>query len=161
MGAGKTSVGRALSKRLGMPFMDLDDVVESREGKSIPEMFQELGEAGFRQAEAAALRELCLTGDTSPKIVALGGGAFVQPQNAALIKSLNITTVFLDGPWDELLRRCLSENRVRPLCQEREKFRQLYEARREFYLKARCRVETAGKDVEAVAAEVACSLELE
>ena len=58
MGAGKTSVGRALSRRLGWRFEDLDDRIQAREGRSVSEIFQQSGEAGFRQAERAALAEL-------------------------------------------------------------------------------------------------------
>ena len=58
MGAGKTSVGRALGERLGWHFEDLDDRIRAREARSIPEIFEQSGEAGFRQSELAALREL-------------------------------------------------------------------------------------------------------
>jgi shikimate kinase len=58
MGAGKTSIGRALAQRLGWRFLDLDDLVESREGRSIAEIFHRLGESGFRIAETSTLKEL-------------------------------------------------------------------------------------------------------
>jgi shikimate kinase len=161
MGAGKTSVGRALSRRLGLRFEDLDDWIENREGKTIAQIFQEAGEAGFRTLETAALRELLAELDSLPRVVALGGGAFVQPVNAALIEEANAHSVFLDAPVKELLRRCEQENKERPLRQSPRQFRELYQKRRRSYMKAALRIETDGKDVEAVAAEVACNLGLE
>jgi shikimate kinase len=161
MGAGKTSVGRALSHRLSFPFEDLDDRIQTREGKTIAQIFQESGEAEFRRAETAALRELLAEPGSSSRVVALGGGAFVQPVNAALIDEAKAHSVFLDAPVKELLRRCEQEKKERPLWQNPKQFRELYEKRRRHYMKAALRIETEGKDVDAVAAEVACSLGLE
>src|SRR5437899_13103159 len=83
MGAGKTSIGRALVQRLGWRFLDLDDLVESREGRSIAEIFARSGESGFRSAETMTLKELLtaksLTG--SSMVLALGGGGMNQPEN--------------------------------------------------------------------------------
>jgi shikimate kinase len=161
MGAGKTTVGRALSRRLGLAFEDLDDRIQLREGKTIEQIFRKSGEAEFRKAETAALRELLGELTSSLRVVALGGGAFAQPVNAALIEKAEVHTVFLDAPVEELLRRCEEAPNVRPLRQDLQQFRELYEKRREFYMKAAVRIETNGKDVEAIAAEVACSLGLE
>jgi shikimate kinase len=160
MGAGKSTVGRALSRRLGLPFEDLDDRIEQREGKAIEQIFRESGEAGFREAETAALRELLGELDSSLRVVALGGGAFVEPANAELIEEAEARSVFLDAPVEELLRRCFEQKTERPLRQNPEQFRVLYEKRRRSYMKAAVRIETGGKDVDTVAAEVACSLGL-
>jgi shikimate kinase len=161
MGAGKTAVGRALSNRLGLPFEDLDDRIQHREGKTIEQIFRESGEAQFRKAETAALRELLEELGSSCRVVALGGGAFVQPANAMLIEEAQVHSVFLDAPVEELQRRCEKEAKTRPLGQDPKQFRELYKKRRPFYMKAAVRIETNGKDVDAVAAEVACSLGLE
>jgi shikimate kinase len=160
MGAGKTSVGRALSRRLGLSFEDLDDRIQDREGKTIEQIFREFGEAEFRRAETAALRELLGELRRSPRVVALGGGAFVQADNAALIEGAELRSVFLDAPVEELRRRCEQEQKERPLRQNPKQFRELYEKRRPSYMRADVRVETSGKDVDTVAAEVACSLGL-
>ena len=158
MGAGKTTVGQALGRRLGLPFEDLDDRIQHREGKTIEQIFHDSGEAEFRRAESAALRALLEELGSSVRVVALGGGAFVQPGHAALIEEAKVHSVFLDAPVDELLRRCEEEPAKRPLRQDAKQFRELYQARRQSYMKAAIRIETAGKDVDTVAAEVACSL---
>jgi len=158
MGAGKTSVGRRLSHRLGWAFEDLDDRIQTRTGRSIAEIFRESGEAEFRRVEHAALRELIAEVSSSPRIVALGGGAFAQTENAAVLEKSGAPVVFLDGPADELFRRCEQEHTERPLRHDARRFRELYEQRRAFYLKAAWRVDTGGKDLDTVAAEVACSL---
>jgi len=161
MGAGKTTVGRALSRRLGLPFEDLDDRIQHRERKTIEQIFRESGEAEFRRAESAALRELLEELGSKLRVVALGGGAFVQPGNAALIEGAKVHSVFLDAPVEELLRRCEEEPVERPMRQDPKQFRELYETRRQSYMKAIVRIETTGKDVDIVAAEVAWSLGLE
>jgi len=160
MGAGKTSVGERLSRRLGWNFEDLDDRIQSREGRLIAEIFRESGEAEFRRAEHAALRELLADLGTSPRVVALGGGAFAQSVNATLLEEAGAPVVFLDGRADELFLRCEQERRERPLRHDAKQFRELYEQRRPFYLKAGWTVDTSGKDLETIAAEVACSLGL-
>jgi shikimate kinase len=158
MGAGKTSVGRALGQRLGWLFEDLDDRIVIREGRPIEGIFRDSGEAEFRRAESAALRELLGELGLSPRVVALGGGAFVQAENVALIEKAGVHSVFLDAPVEELLRRCEQEQKQRPLRRNAKQFRELYEKRRASYAKAKVHVETNGKDVDTVAAEVACSL---
>jgi shikimate kinase len=96
MGAGKSSVGRALGNLLGWPFEDLDTRIERREGRKVPEIFRDSGEAAFRRAERAALKELLDEfRDRAGKILGLGGGAFVQKQNARLIAGSSVATVFL------------------------------------------------------------------
>ena len=82
----------------------------------------------------------------------------MQAENAALIENAGVHSVFLDAPAEELFRRCEGEQRDRPLRQNAKQFRELYKKRRASYMRARLRIETNGKDVDAVAAEVACSL---
>src|SRR5579862_9900078 len=77
MGSGKSTVGRALADELGWSFFDLDDEIERREGATISELFDTRGEASFRQAESAALRERVVQVERGrPQVVSLGGGAF-------------------------------------------------------------------------------------
>ncbi len=160
MGAGKTSVGKVLAQRLGWEFEDLDNRIQQREGRTIEAIFQESGEPFFRRAEHAALRELLAESGTTPRVVALGGGAFIQMDNIDVLKSSGAPTVFLDGPVQELFERCQQQQIQRPLRRDPEDFRRLYEARRPRYLAASVRIETGGKGVEDVAAEVVQALQL-
>lgn len=158
MGAGKTSVGRALSRSMAWDFEDLDDHVTASERRSIEEIFRDSGEAAFRRAELKALREVLAQKRLRACVVALGGGAFVQPEVANLIEESGSTVIFLDAPVDDLLRRCETQAVVRPLRRDPEQFRRLYEARRPHYMKASFRVETGGNDVETVSREIASKL---
>ncbi|MFB3915405.1 MAG: shikimate kinase [Terriglobales bacterium] len=161
MGAGKTSVGVALARRLGWRFVDLDERVEKRERRKIAEIFAESGEAAFRRAEAAALKDLLDESHSRPLVVALGGGAFVQPENARLLKTRGGPVVFLDAPVEELRRRCGPKAATRPLFANENQFRQLYESRRSSYMQADICVDTTGHSVEQTAAEVAQRLGLD
>ncbi len=165
MGAGKSSVGRALADLLGWKFEDLDERIERRELRRVHEIFRELGESEFRRAEHEALREL--VGELrkgAAKVVALGGGAFAQERNAALITK-EVPTVFLDASVEELWRRCqLQAEQVgleRPLMKAWESFGELYDQRRPHYLKASLRQKTGGKMVKEIAEEVMQALGLE
>jgi len=165
MGAGKTSVGRTLGKRLNWIFEDLDDRIERREGRTIAEIFQDSGESAFRRAEHAALRQMLeeSRGGTA-RIVALGGGAFVQQRNSDLLKAAGVPTVFLDAPVEELWQRCRRQaaeaETERPLLRSEEQFRELYEARRKGYLCAALKIETGGSSVDEIAVEIARTLGL-
>ncbi len=166
MGAGKSSVGRAMAEQLGWTFEDLDDRIEQRAGRKVPEIFRDSGEAGFRRAEHTALRELMQELQATPeKIVALGGGAFAQKENARLIEAGAVPTVFLDAAVEELWRRCRhqaeQEGIERPLRGSHERFGELYEGRRRHYLKASFRQETGGKTIQEIAAEVIEALGLD
>ena len=160
MGAGKSSVGQILGRRLGWAFEDLDERIQQSEGRSIEQIFAESGELFFRRVEHAALREVIAELGHIPRVVALGGGAFAEPENTALLEKAAAPTVFLDGSADELFVRCQEQGRPRPLRSDLELFRKLYEARREHYLTASLRVDTSGKDVETVASEVVDALGL-
>jgi shikimate kinase len=159
MGAGKSSVGRALGQRLNWIFEDLDDRILRREGRPIAEIFRKAGEDAFRQAETSALREAIkdLQGGVS-RIIALGGGAFAQKANMALVEAAGAPTVFLDAPVEELWERCRKQaaetGTTRPLAQDMEQFRRLHKSRRESYLQASLTIETSRRTVEAIAAEI-------
>ena len=165
MGAGKSSVGQALAQRLNWIFEDLDDRIEQREGRTVAEIFRDSGESAFRQAEHLALRHALedLRRGVA-RVVALGGGAFVQPDNAVLLKTARVSTVFLDAPVEELWRRCRQQasdaGAERPLLKNIESFRKLYENRRESYLQASLKIGTGSRTVDEIVTEIAETLGL-
>lgn len=147
MAAGKTTVGRALADELGWCFVDIDSDIEAQQGKAIAEIFREHGETHFRRLESGMIRARVArieAGD--PCVMALGGGAFVQPQNWELIEN-NGVTVWLDCEL-ETVRRRLGDDVRRPLAQDRGALEQLFEDRRPLYARAdyRIQVDTAGVD---------------
>jgi len=155
MGAGKTSVGRELAMLLGWSFVDLDDRVISRHGRSVADIFRDEGEAAFRELESRALAEVISQARSGARaVIALGGGAYVQPDNSVVIRKTSFPVIFLDAEVDELRRRCAPDASVRPLFQDEAQFRTLYELRRAQYLQADVRVDTTAKSVDAVAAEI-------
>ncbi len=165
MGAGKSSVGRALGQRLNWVFEDLDDRIEARVGRTVAEIFRDSGEDEFRRAERAALEQVLgeLRGGVA-RIVALGGGAFVQKENAALLEASSVPTIFLDAPVEDLWQRCCRQasesGAERPLLRSLEQFRRLCQTRRGSYSKATLKIQTGGRAVDAIAAEIAEKLGL-
>jgi shikimate kinase len=160
MGAGKTSVGKELAGLLGWSFEDLDDRIQAREQRTIEEIFRDSGEVEFRRCEHMALRELLSETESASRVIALGGGAFAQTENASLLQDRSIPSVFLDAPVEELFRRCKRQRLKRPLHQDETHFRELYEMRRPLYMAATCRVETGGKPIGEIAAEIAKAFDM-
>ena len=137
MGCGKSSVGRELSRLLSLPFVDLDDDIEEREGRSIRDIFESEGEASFRKMELEALTEILFQesssepnqdaaeepGEDSPQIdypqtkemiLALGGGTLTTPECAELVAE-HTFCIYLKTSADELFRRLESESATRPM----------------------------------------------
>lgn len=112
MGAGKTSVGRLLSKRLGKSFLDSDHEIESRTGVKIPVIFELEGEAGFRQRESAMIEELTALEDI---VLATGGGAVLDPRNRQFLRERG-TVVYLRAAVADLWNRT-RHDKNRPLLQ--------------------------------------------
>ena len=159
MGAGKTTIGRALSQAMGWRFEDLDDRIRAREHRSIPEIFAQSGEAEFRRSELSALRELLdEVRFGPPTIAALGGGAFVQKEIADLLEGSGAMTIFLDAPVEELWRRCSAEEVARPLLRQKSDFEQLYQNRRPYYLRARLRIETGSRAIPEIVEQITGTL---
>ncbi len=164
MGAGKSSVGRALGQRLNWVFEDLDDRIERRTGRRIADIFRDSGESVFRQAEHEALQEVLqeLRAGVA-RIVALGGGAFVQEKNSKLLASEG-TTLFLDAPVEELWNRCCRQanesGTERPLLRSKDQFRELHHERSQKYSAASVRFETGERPVEEIADEIIKKLRL-
>jgi shikimate kinase len=163
MGCGKTSVGRALAKRLNWVFEDLDLRIEEQEGCTIAEIFEHSGEPAFRQIENRALFQLLkMLPDRSGMVVALGGGAFAHEMNRNRLKRSNLLTIFLDAPVKVLWERCSKQMKEigmeRPLLRSIEGFRRLYQLRQRSYSQAALTVSTAGCTVEEIANRIHRSL---
>jgi shikimate kinase len=110
MGAGKSSVGRRLAARLGLPFVDADQEIETAAGMTIEEIFARHGEPAFRDGERRVIARLL---DNPVHVLATGGGAFMDPRTRALIRE-RATSIWLHAELDELVRR-VSRRTDRPL----------------------------------------------
>jgi len=131
MGAGKSSVGCCLQRRTGLALLDTDEIVSSKFGMSIPEIFAKHGENKFREAEAKALRAMAVPNHT---IIVTGGGIVLRQENVELLRRMGVI-VWLDGNEDTLFARA-SRKRNRPLLQTknpRKTFSQIFDARRSLY----------------------------
>jgi shikimate kinase len=164
MAAGKSSVGRSLGWLLRRRCVDLDSEIEARCRRSIREIFLQQGEAEFRAIEADVLRTL-LDNVDGPVVIALGGGTFVQPQNAELLRSRGAHVIFLDVAIEQLLRRCsvVDERAMqnpRPLAEDDATLRNLHAQRIPFYRRADTVVNGNDKTPEQIALEIAQALNL-
>lgn len=132
MGCGKTTVGRAAARLAGVSFIDLDEAIAARAGKTIPEIFAEDGESCFRELEASLLAETAASPASS--IVATGGGALVSPSNAELCRKRG-AVIFLDVPFEVCYSRIHSDpNRPIAASRSREELLELFHLRRTHYL---------------------------
>ena len=141
MGTGKTATARALAAILGVPWVDLDAVIVREQGRSVPEIFAERGERGFRNAEHRALRTVVGEGG---RVVALGGGAVCFERNRALLRGTG-PIILLTAPPEVILRR-IGRSPGRPLVAGADaaaKVRALLLRRSQAYRRYRLRVDTA------------------
>jgi shikimate kinase len=155
MGAGKSVCGRLLARRLGRCFVETDDMIVAREGRSIPEIFRRDGEERFRSLEADILTALRLkTGD----VVATGGGFPCRAGRMEALRELG-TVVWLRGRLDELCERARRSGE-RPMLAGRapEDVEALYRAREPYYAQAHLSVDTTGLGPDQVVARVLAAL---
>jgi shikimate kinase len=152
MGAGKTSVAKSLARELSLQAVDLDDVVvEKCNHGSIAELIYAEGESVFRDYESAALRDSI---ELNEGIISCGGGVVGRENNRLALQESNCTVIYLTASFSEIETR-LSGDKSRPLFKEREKAMKLFEDRKEYYeAVATLRVDTAGKSVAEVVAEI-------
>lgn len=156
MGVGKSSVGRRLANALGLPFRDADAEVEAAAGRSIPEIFADLGEPAFRDGERRVIGRLL---EGPPHVLATGGGAFMSPETRALIKERALS-VWLKADLEVLARR-IGRKDNRPLLIGKEPIdvlRAQAEARYPAYAEADISVETGDAAHHITVAQVIAAL---
>lgn len=150
MGSGKSTIGRRLAERLGMPFADLDDDIEAAEGRTIAEVFAHDGEGRFRDAEHAALAARVRSG--AAVVLALGGGAYTFARNRDLLRGAG-TSVWLDCPFERALQR-VAGFAHRPLAKDPAQFRALFEKRLADYALADVRIPVSSDNPEDAVAQI-------
>lgn len=149
MGAGKTTVGRALAEQLCVPMIDTDSYIEEKIGKSIKQIFAEEGEAAFRRYEREFLRTL----PPDKLIVTTGGGMVIQPENREWMKQTG-TVIYLHCEFAEIMRR-LADDDTRPLLSNQlADLQRLWEQRLPYYSEANIVIDTTGKRVEEIVREI-------
>ena len=156
MGTGKSAVGRPLAAALGYRFLDADTSVERVAGRSIPELFAQVGEPGFRDLETAVLGQIA---SWHSLVVATGGGVVTRPENWGHMQQGVV--VWLDAPPELLLSRLAADPSPRPLLQTADPESQLtslLSQRQRLYAQADLHIRQAGEPIEAVAAAVLAQL---
>ncbi len=158
MGAGKTSVGRRLAKLLGASFVDADEEIVAAAGMSIADIFETYGEPVFRDLERRVIARLL---EGPPGVLALGGGAFVDPLTRARVKEKAVS-IWLDADLDTLVERTGRKRASRPLLKDgdlRAKLARLLVERTPCYAQADHRVESGTRPPEDIAAAIVRILE--
>jgi shikimate kinase len=157
-GGGKSTVGKLLARRLGVSFADSDDAIERKAGRSIATLFEQEGEAAFRDRESETLCDLVESGTG---VIATGGGIILRPTNRALLGERTIP-IYLHATLDELWRR-VRRNARRPLLRVSDplaRLQSLYEERHPLYCElARFTVETGKPPLAAVVDDIVTRLE--
>jgi len=150
MGAGKSSIGRRLAARLGIPFIDADAEIESAAGMTIPEIFDKHGEPYFRAGEARVIARLL---DNGPQVLATGGGSLMDAQTRALIGEKGVS-IWLKADIDVLLKRTKRRN-DRPLA---EKIKDLLPIREPLYAQADIVVQSRDEPHDTIVDEIMMQL---
>lgn len=148
-GSGKSTVGAELAGRLGVPFIDLDVAIARDDGRSITDIFEAEGEAGFRALEARALLRASAT---DPAVIACGGGVVLEPANRIILRNTG-TCVFLDVPLDVLEAR-VEPDADRPLIRSHGDLQRLFDERRPLYREFAAHVVDGSGDPDEVAAAI-------
>ncbi len=152
MGTGKTEVGKVLAKKLGLIFMDIDQLIEKEQGMPVTRIFEERGEKAFREIETEAVRKVS---GMKNLVISTGGGAVLREENIINLKSSGILICLSASP--EVVFRRIGSNKNRPLLQVPapfQKIKELMELRRPYYEKSDIIIETDGMTPLLVADEV-------
>ena len=150
MGAGKSSIGRRLATRLGIPFVDADSEIESAAGMTIPEIFAKHGEPYFRAGEARVIARLL---DSGPQVLATGGGAIMDQRTRDLIRIKGVS-VWLKADFDVLLKRTKRRN-DRPLA---ERIKDLLPVREPVYAQSDIVVQSRDEPHDIIVDEIIAAL---
>ena len=153
MGVGKSSIGRRLATRLGVPFVDADAEIEKAAGMSIADIFARHGEVDFRSGEARVIARLL---DGGPQVLATGGGAVMNADTRAAIKAKGVS-IWLSAEFEVLMRRINKRKNDRPLLQTADPaatLRELLVAREPVYAQADLTVQSREVPHDAVVAEI-------
>jgi shikimate kinase len=155
MGAGKSACGRLLARRLGRCFVETDDMIVSRDGRPIPEIFRQDGEEAFRRLETEAVQALGLKTDD---VIATGGGLPCREGRMEALRALG-TVVWLRGDLEDLLARARRAGH-RPMLDGRSpaEIDALYRAREPYYAQAQLTVDTGGQTIDQVVQRVVAAL---
>jgi shikimate kinase len=157
MGVGKSSIGRRLAARLGVPFVDADSEIEKAAGMSIADIFARHGEADFRSGEARVIARLL---DGGPQVLATGGGAVMNADTRAAIKAKGVS-IWLSAEFDVLMRRINKRKNDRPMLQTADPaatLRELLVAREPVYALADLTVQSREVPHDAIVSEIMTSL---
>jgi shikimate kinase len=157
MGVGKSTVGRRLAKRLGLPFVDSDSAIEDASGFSAAEVYERFGEQDFRDGERRLVARLV---EGEVRIIATGGGAFVDPRTRELLNERAIT-IWLDAPVDVLAERTSRRN-TRPLLRNGDPkgtLEKLSEQRRPAYEEAHIHVKSGNGEHKGVVESIVQALD--
>ncbi len=152
MGSGKSVVGKVLAGLSGYEFVDTDEIIELKTGKSVSDIFKEDGEKRFREIESEIISEVC---KKKGQVISTGGGAIISRDNLENMKTGGSLVMLFASP-DEIFERIKSESH-RPLLNlenPKEKIIKLLEKRSPFYLQADLVVDTEGKNPEEIAKEI-------
>ena len=158
MGSGKTTIGRLLAHELKMNFLDLDEYLEKKAEKKIPEIFKEFGEEFFRRMESKALEEFAAR---TGIVLACGGGIVEKSRNRELLKQ-NFFVIYLKAPFELCYERIAGDsNRPKAALSKRE-LEVLYSKRHLFYqMAADLVIDTEGKSVEEIVEKIREGLKIE